>query len=120
MHRIIMLASLAIVLVGITVAAAQQGRNVMIYTLEPDTQCALWLQMRMSAAADTAGMVDAIRSFYISGVRAALPAAGVYPRRPTQLWTSANSVVVAALDAACAQQPAKPIAHVLLNLLGYR
>lgn len=116
MHRIIILASLAIVLVGITVVAAQQGPQIAVYTLEPDSQCALWLRMRMSATADTVGIVDAIRSFYISGVRAALPAAGVYPRRLTALGTSANSV----LDAACAQQPAKPIARVLLSLLGYR
>lgn len=114
----IALTSLAIVLVAITLATAQQGPTIPIYTLEPDSQCALWL--RMSGVADTTGLTDAVKGFYVSGVRAALPAAGIYPHHLTELGRSANNVVVGALDAACAQQPAKPIVHVLLNLLGYR
>lgn len=67
MHRVIILVSLAIILMGITVTAAQQGPLIKIYTLTPDSPCASWLQMRASTAADTVGLVNAVRSAYIQG-----------------------------------------------------
>ena len=117
--RISVFVGLAIVFGGIAAAVAQQGPVIKIYELRPDRACAFWLEMRPPAT--SSGPVNTIRSAYVQGFTSALWGTGVRPIRHSAFEsTTAYQPIVDALDVACAQQPGKPIAHVLLNLLGYR